>query len=177
MPDPGVSGLAYALSEKRLSSQLTTALAADARAMSFAATMVTTAAVLAGFSAHVAQPTAMLIGALLLLLSAATAGFSARPVPFYMPGAEMADFDDDLAGNASYDAVIRQLGKFNDETSASNDRILRGNAVLMRAAFALALLGVTLAAVPQVAAAMRQAEAGRSATTPPPPVSAADPAG
>lgn len=149
MAEKSVQDLAYELSEKRLASQLTAALAADARAMSFAATMVAAAAILAGLSKESSAPTAMLIGALLVLLSAAIAAVAAKPTKFYMPGAKYSDLEDDIKAGASYADTINEIGNHNDLNSKENDTVLGSNAERLRWAFYSALIGALVAVVPQ----------------------------
>lgn len=149
MSEKSVQELAYELSEKRLASQLTAALAADARAMSFAATMVAAAAILAGLSKESAAPTAMLLGAILVLLSAAIAAVAAKPTKFYMPGAKYSDLEEDIKVGATYTDTINEIGSHNDLNSRENDKILGNNADRLRWAFYSALLGALVAVVPQ----------------------------
>ena len=150
MADPNVIKLAYELSASRLNSQQTAALAADARAMSFAATMVAAAAILAGLSKDANNPIAMLIGSLVLILAAAVAGYSARPIKFYMPGARFSDLSEDISSAASLDNVLSELGGHNDANSDENDKKLANNSKLMKLAFVFAIIGVLVATVPQI---------------------------
>ena len=149
MADKTVVQLAYELSEKRLASQLSAGLAADARAMGFAAIMIAAASILAGLAKDSANPLAMLIGSVILLASAGLAGIAARPLKFYMPGAKFSDLSEDIETDAKFIDVLTELGEYNDQNSVENDAVLNGNARGLRVAFFVSMIGVAAAAVPQ----------------------------
>lgn len=141
---------AYRLSEKRLDVQLTTALAADARAMAFAGICLAAAAVLGGLAEDSASPVLMLTGASLFGVAALFAGYSARPVDFHMSGARFSDLQEDIDKDQGYNAVIRQMGGFLDNQIDKNDQILNGNSKLFLRSFVISIIGVALAVVPQL---------------------------
>lgn len=138
-------------SEKRIQSQQSAALAADARAMSFSATSLAAAAILGGLSENALSPTAMLIGSGLLVAAATVAGYSARPKPFYFPGAKASDLSDDIVNDVSLTDVLAELGTHNDTNSKINDETLRSNSSFMRLAFFVAILGLIVSIAPQLA--------------------------
>ncbi len=148
--DQKIKSIALEFSEKRLNSQMGAALAADARAMSFSAIMVAAAAILAGLAEDSSSPLYMLAGAILLLVSAALAGYSARPVSFYMPGAKYSDVLHGINDNTELEAVVDEIGGFNDENSDHNDKVMKRNSSVMRMSFVISLVGVSLATLPQL---------------------------
>lgn len=145
-----VSGEAYRLSERKLEMQFTSALAADQRALSIAGLTVAAAAILAGLAANAENAIVMLLGAACLVVSAFLAWHSARPQRFHTPGAEFADLQDDIKEKVSYETLITQIGGFNDKHTRDNDKKMRFNSNLMRAAFIMAIIGLLVAIVPQL---------------------------
>ena len=141
---------AYRLSEKRLEVQLTSALAADARAMAFAGICLAAAAVLGGLAKDATSPILLLSGAFLLGVAAFLAGYSARPIDFHMPGARFSDLAKDIKYNTEFEKVVAQLGGFADKHSIQNDEKLNKNSKLFHAALFLAVIGVAVAVVPQL---------------------------
>ncbi len=141
---------AYRLSEKRLEVQQATALAADSRAMAFAGICLAAAAVLGGLASGASSPVLLLTGAFFLGFAALLSGYSARPVDFYMPGARYSDLSEDITGNVDMQTVMAQLGKFADDHSDSNDKVLGHNAKLFNIALIIAVFGVALAVIPQL---------------------------
>lgn len=140
---------AYRLSEVRLASQQTSALASDARAMAFAGLVLAAAAILCGLAKDAYAPMALLIGSGLLVVAAALAGYSARPVDFYMPGANFDDLQEDIEQGVEYLKVIAELGRFNDKHTATNHRMMEANARCMKWAFLTSLFAILVASVPQ----------------------------
>ncbi|NVO56032.1 hypothetical protein HW561_09555 [Rhodobacteraceae bacterium B1Z28] len=149
---------AYRLSERRLESQFTSALAADGRAMGFAGLSVAAAAVLCGLATDAHAPIALIVGAVFLVIAAGLSAYSARPVDFYSPGAQFNDLGDDMEKNIDYSAVLKELGDFNDKHSLANDKLLAGNSRFLKTAIFCALLGLTISIVPQIPSVMHDAK-------------------
>jgi hypothetical protein len=141
---------AYRLSELRLTSQQASALAADARAMAFAGLALATAAILCGLAKEAYVPLALLLGSGFLVVAAALAGYSARPLDFYMPGAEFNDLNEDIEQGVEFNLVISQLGQFNDKHTKTNHDVMSKNAKFLQAALAVSLLGILVAILPQL---------------------------
>lgn len=143
---------AYRLSERRLEMLLTSAIAADQRAVSIAGLTATAAAVLGGFASAAAVPCAMLLGAFCLVIAALFAWYSARPQQFYAPGAEFADLAEDIEHGRPLEDVLTQLGGFNDKHCRDNLREMKRSSRLMHFAFRLAIFGLSVALLPQLLA-------------------------
>ncbi|MEM7721624.1 MAG: hypothetical protein AAF376_04565 [Pseudomonadota bacterium] len=141
---------AYRLSEKRLEMQLSAAIAADTRAISFAGICLAAAAVLAGLSENSSNSFSVLSGAFILGLAGAVSGWSARPIDFYMPGAKFSDLEEDIDQNKPFLSVVTQLGGYADKSSERNDKILKRNSKMFHLSFWIALFGVFVAILPQL---------------------------
>lgn len=140
--------------EKRIESQLSAALAADARALGFSGISLAAAAILTGLAANSANATSMLGGAVLLVAASCISGWAARPVGFYMPGARFDDFEDDLVANTKLEHVKTELGAHFDTSEKDNECVLAKNANLVRVAFFVAAFGLLFAVAPQFASKM-----------------------
>ena len=140
---------AFKMCLERLSSQKDAALAADARATTYAGIIIAAAAVLAGLTQK-GEPIEMLIGATILVIAAAIAGFAARPVEFYMPGSKFSDFNDDIRQGKEWIETIDELSSLLDENSNENDRIMAKNARILQFSFWIALFGMLVATLPQL---------------------------
>lgn len=97
-----------------------------------------------------------MLGSGLLVFSAALAGYSARPIEFYPPGANFDDLKEDIETGEDFTTVVTQLGRFNDKHTRANDEALNRNARCLLLAFVFALLGILAAIVPQVVLDMSQ---------------------
>lgn len=133
---------AYRLSEQRLQSQFSAALAADQRAMTAAGMLIAAAAILTALADNASASWAMIVGAAGLALAALLAWFSARPQDFYAPGALFEDLAEDIACRASLAVVRSDLGKFNDKHARQNARAMDRSANMMSFAFVIALASV-----------------------------------
>lgn len=132
-------------SEMRLEAQLTLALAADARAMTFCSIMVAAAAALLGFAGEVAQPVPMIIAGLFFLASAISAAFVFRPMKWAAPGQCGSDYATDLRDNVPFHEVVVEVVGHTDEQIADNNQKAKVNARAFRIALALAIAGPVLA--------------------------------
>jgi hypothetical protein len=141
---------AYRLSEKSLESDVAASFSADQRAMSFCGIVVAAAAILTGLFDPGSPNFGLLLSALILAISAGFAGFSARPVTFYFPGARFDDFESDFDQNIEYVIVIDQLARFNDKHSRFNRKILESNANIFGKSYILAIFGISIAILSQV---------------------------
>ena len=141
---------AYSLSQRRLEDQTNAALAADQRAMSVAGLTLAAAAILCGLSPNAVAPSALLLGSVLLIISAGMAWYSARPVDFFMPGSHFRAFDSDIASERSPVDVLTEMGKNNDAAIDANDTLLTSNARTLGRSFLVAIFGVLVAVVPQI---------------------------
>jgi hypothetical protein len=141
---------AYRLSEERLRSQLTAALASDQRAVQVASIAVATAAIMTTLSSQATVPMAHILGALFLIFASFLAAFAARPTDFYMPGAKFNDFELDLEEQRSFERVIRDMAKFNDKHSDDNDKRMKRSGWFLRWSYWFSVAGVMIALVPQM---------------------------
>lgn len=140
---------AYRLSEERLRSQLTSALASDQRCVQASSLSVASAAILASLSEQAALPEAFLVGALVLLVAAFLAAYAARPTDFYMPGAKYDDLQEDISKTRGLERVLRDLGRYNDKHSDHNDRVMKRAGWFLRWSFWFSIAGVLTAILPQ----------------------------
>jgi hypothetical protein len=92
----------------------------------------------------------MLIGAGFLAFSAAIAGYAARPIIFFMPGARSEVLKTDIKDDLDYYASLLELAGHNDTNSKANDTNLKHNGSAMRVAFVVAIFGVLVAVAPEV---------------------------
>jgi hypothetical protein len=124
--------------ERRLDSLQTIAIAADARAMQFAALCVTAASVLAAFGSTATVWLPYLASAGVLLGAAAIAFFSARPVGWNSPGFSPSDFMDDLERGRSHSEVLCEMHSICDDMISENSALLQSNAASLNMAAKLA---------------------------------------
>jgi len=136
---------AYRLSEQKLQSQFASALAADQRALNFCAILIAAAAILTGFFDPRDPKYGLLLSASLLIVAAAMAGYAARPVKFYSPGAKFSDLTENLLENTNYCDVLSEVGKFNDDHSLENSKVMKSNNNILKWAFSIAILGIAVA--------------------------------
>jgi len=141
---------AYRLSERCLESETALSVASDQRAMSFCGIVIAGAAILTGLIDSENPNYGLLLAAFILTISAGFAGFAARPVKFYAPGAKFEDFMPDIENNEAYLSVIQELAQFNDQHSLLNRNKMDRNAVLLYIAFFVALAGLFVALISQI---------------------------
>jgi hypothetical protein len=136
--------LAYSLSQKRLGAQVSIATSADLRAMLFAVLFLLVAVCCVILSPGVVPVALAWPGVALLISAAALAAYTARPVDFHAPGANYADLQEDIAGDAALSDVYAELGAFADKHIKNNDIRLARNARLFGVSIVLALVGAAL---------------------------------
>lgn len=138
---------AYRLSEARLGSQASLAIAADARAMSFAGLCLAAASILTGLGATTTGFESAFLGATLLVFSSILAWYSARPINFYVVGSKFSDFDGDIAGGVNFSESVAENGAFNDKHIKYNTVVLDNNASMFSTAFLVAILAIFITIV------------------------------
>jgi hypothetical protein len=137
--------------ELRLDAQLSAALAADQRAMTFAGLLFAGIAVLLGgdfgtFSREAAQP--ILVVTIGFTMAAGCACWSARPSPWHYVGNFPASWSDDISQGTSFDASRKETASDLQELLDHNESALQRAARWMRAsmvtAVASAVAGIAL---------------------------------
>ena len=142
--------LAYALCQAKIGSQSSAALGADSRAMSFSGLCVTASALLLGLASDSICPLAMAVGAFLLAIAATIAGYSARPVEFFFPGADFKNLDSDISEAREIEDVLKQLGLFADKHIAANTIVISKNKEHLNFAYRTAIAGIFASTIPQM---------------------------
>jgi len=139
---------AYQRSERMLQAQLTMALAADARALTFSGLLLAAASILGGMASGGGSVSLVAgAGALPLVIAAGLAGFSARPVDFYIPGGKYEQIQHDIDTNRGQMDLLSDLAQKNDKSIRHNSKLLRSNGRFMLAAFWVAVVGGPIAAL------------------------------
>ena len=122
--------LAFELSQAKLAAQASAALGADARAMSFCGACLAAAALLMGLANGSGFPVSMYVAGFFMIIAAAVSGYSARPVPFYFPGNNYNNLEDDIKGTDTHESVLAVLGGFADQHIQKNSEILAKNSAI-----------------------------------------------
>ena len=141
---------AYRLSEAALASDTDALDASNERAMQFCAVVIAGAAILAGLFDAKDPNVGILVGARFLTLSAALAGYSAKPRIFYSPGAKFSDFDQDFRRGVPFHQAIEEMARYNDKHSEWNRRVLLKNAQVMMWSYGVAIAGLAIAILSQL---------------------------
>lgn len=140
---------AYRLSEKSLEMDLTTALAADQRAMTFAGLLLGAATLLAGLFDSESPNYGMLLAALVFVAAAVVAGLAARPVQFYAPGSKHGYLQEDIDADRDFSEVIAEMGRYNDLHSDRNRAAIAANGRKLTVAFVIGVVGACIAVASQ----------------------------
>ena len=144
--------------ESCLNAQLTAAIAADQRALSFAG-LLAVAAVLtagAGGSLLIGEPVNALLGWVAisvtgaLLIAMLCAIWSARPVTFQFPGNDPAGWIDDIGGGKSLHDSMAEMAAHYSGMLEGNRKSMKVNGLLMMASFIVAWGGLVLGAIAAV---------------------------
>lgn len=132
--------------ELRLDAQLSAALAADQRAMTFAGLLFAGVAVLLGGGLGISpgspQTTPIFAMAIGFTLAAACACWSARPSPWHFAGNFPASWTDDVSNGLSLEESKREMASNFQELLEFNEAQLTSAARWMRASMIIALLTV-----------------------------------
>lgn len=122
-------------SEDMLRSQMTIALAADARSLTFCGLVLAAASLLVGLAGDSGLPVAMYLAGGILYIAAGLAGWTAMPVEWYAPGQKGGDFSEDIEQGKPFDAVALEMVAYTDKQIAKNEAVRRKrNIWLMRSA-------------------------------------------
>ena len=141
---------AYRLSELSLASDASAADKADQRANAFSGMALAGAALLTGLFDQSHPQVGMLVAALMLIVAAGLAAYSARPQKFYFPGARFDDFDADFQNGTQVELALVQLAGFNDKHSRHNRNLLERNSRILRLAYIFAIAGVGVSILSQL---------------------------
>jgi hypothetical protein len=130
--------------EHYLEAQLTVASSSDQRGINFCALLILVLTVLLVTAFSKPNNIVLLVSLIAFAVAAALSAFSARPVRFYVGGGSYAGFVPYL--NETYAHLLwQEIGKRNDDFIRSNDRAIKRNSKLFRAAlFVAAAAGVML---------------------------------
>lgn len=141
---------AYRLSEKSLEMDLTTALAADQRAMTFAGLLLGAATLLAGLFDDQSPNYWMLVAALVFVVAAVVAGLAAKPVQFYAPGSKYGYLQDDIDADRDFHEVLAELGRYNDLHTDRNREVIKRNGSMLTLSFMIGVVGACIAVFSQL---------------------------
>lgn len=142
--------LAHELIQQKLASQASSAIGADARAMSYAGLCFASSALLLGLANDAYSPVAMVIGGVAFVVSAGIASYSARPILFYMPGACLSDVQEDIDTDREVGDVLLQLSDYAETHISKNRTTLSDNADLLNLSQKLSFASAIVASVPQL---------------------------
>lgn len=136
---------AFNQSEKNLEFEISLGVAADQRAMAFCGWMVGASALLTGLAENSDSSGGSLYsGAFFLILSAALAGYSARPIQMRAPGAKFSDLEEDIQKDVPFNDVLTEMGSHNDKDSTENRAKLAFNGKLILASYCIAIFGLCI---------------------------------
>lgn len=110
-------------SEEMMKSQMTIALASDARALTFCGVVLAAASLLVGLAESSGLPVAMYSAGGLLYVSSALAGWTAMPVAWFAAGQKGGDFKDDIEQNKPFDDVALEMVAYNDTQIDKNETV------------------------------------------------------
>ena len=133
---------AYRRGERRLESQLALALAADARALSFGGLMVAAAAILGAVAVDATVSAPLFTAALVLVIAAAIAMYSARPNGMYVPGGSLSQIRKEIDNDDDYFVALLEMAEQMEEYESENSAILKRNGRIVFTAYLVALLAV-----------------------------------
>ena len=134
---------AYRRSEERLAVQQTMALAADQRALTFSGLLFAAAAILAGLTENASDASSLFWTSGILVVSAAFAGWSARPVDFGSAGGRFSSLKKDIEDDVPHLNALQQIGEYNDEHISDNEVLMAKNGRLMRWSYFIAIFSPT----------------------------------
>lgn len=141
-------------SESMMKSQMTIALASDARALTFCGLTLAAASLLVGLADTSGFALAMYVAGALMYVAAGVSGWSAMPIDWFAPGQKGGDFRDDITENKPFDAVALEMVAYNDKQIGENEaKRKRLNRRLVLSAF-LAVTAAPLGVVAEVIAGM-----------------------
>jgi hypothetical protein len=145
---------AYRLSERMLEMEVSIATASDQRAIAFCGVVVAGAAILAGlFDANLPN-FGLLVSSMILAVSAGFAGYAARPVKLYTPGAWYEDFADDISRQPEdFMKAVVEMAVYNDSHSRVNKAIIERNAKFLNKSYVISIVGLLVAIVSQFVSA------------------------
>ena len=144
--------------ESRLNAQLTAAIAADQRALSFAG-LLAVAAVLtasAGGSLLIGEAENALLGWVAISVTGAfviamlCAILSARPASFQFLGNDPAEWVGDISANKSLHESLAEMAAHYNEMLAHNRKLMKVNGLLMSLSFIVAWGGLVSGAIAAV---------------------------
>lgn len=127
-------------SETLLGAQLQTALASDARAVSFCGLLIAAAALSTGLADGSQFSLAMYVAGTILFLAAGFAGWAAMPTKWYSPGQKGQDFAEDLSGDRPFLEVVKEMVLQNDKYISKNEAMQVNNAKVLKVSGWLAIL-------------------------------------
>jgi hypothetical protein len=134
--------------EDRLSAQLTAAVAADQRAMTFAGLAMAAAGALIGAALGAANNSSLaapiFVTAAGLLISAFFAVLSARPVPWDYVGNSPSSRLNDIADGTTLHESLAQMAQFYDEMISENEIAISGAADWIRLSMGVALISLVI---------------------------------
>lgn len=140
---PEMASLIHSQAEKHLTAQLTSALASDQRATTFASILASiSAAVLAGCAAlwETLEGASLAAGftvSISLLVAAIFGAWAARPIDFFMPGARPEQFAE--CREQPLAQVLGQLSEIYQHDIDENEEFMAGNQKALRLGLVFAL--------------------------------------
>ncbi len=134
----------FRLAEKNLDSQISLALAADQRSITFCGILIAAIAIATSVNGGSAQSVIPSLGIVLLGISAGISAYSARPVKVFPSGYEISGIEEDLAENRSPSATRLDLAKEFEKSSRHNREVIKKNARAFKWALITSCMGFGL---------------------------------
>ncbi len=139
--------LAYELSEDRLRTQQSFAVASDQRSLVLAGVAIAAATFVAGLISHNSSNALFLISSVMFSFASIFAIMSALPSSLKTTGSKFSDIEPFLDGSFSYDDCLRSLATNNDEKVEQNELNRRKAAMMYMFAITFFVFGIAFSLI------------------------------